>query len=111
MTVSSAAVNTACEREHQNYQKKKGFIETAPLDPSRRPGPDATKLLSDVNGRSGDLLTKEQVRMQLNLPSTRSVDELVRRRALACVRLGWRTVRFSPQAVQTAIDKLTIRAI
>lgn len=57
------------------------------------------------------LLTKEQVRVLLGLPSTRGVDELVRRRAIPIVVLGHRTRRFSWPAVLHAIEKLTIRSI
>ena len=57
------------------------------------------------------LLTKGQLARRLNLPSTRSVDELVRRRALPVVRLGHRTVRFVFADVMAALGRLTIHAV
>ena len=60
---------------------------------------------------SEDFLTKEDVRLLLNLVSTRGVDELVRRRAIPCIRLGHKTVRFSRRAVIAAVERLTVNAI
>lgn len=57
------------------------------------------------------LLTKEQLRDALNLPSTRMVDELVRRRKIPVLRLGYRTVRFDLAKVQAALEKLELKAI
>lgn len=57
------------------------------------------------------LLTKRELARKLNLPSTRSIDELVRRKALPVIRFGWRTLRFSPRAIELAIEKLTVRSI
>jgi hypothetical protein len=57
------------------------------------------------------LLTKEQLREALNLPSTRMVDELVRRRKIPVLRLGYRTVRFDLAKVQAALEKLELKAI
>lgn len=56
-------------------------------------------------------LTKEQLRDALNLPSTRMVDELVRRRKIPVLRLGYRTVRFDLAKVQAALEKLELKAI
>ena len=58
-----------------------------------------------------NLLTKEQLRDALNLPSTRMVDELVRRRKIPVLRLGYRTVRFDLAKVQAALEKLELKAI
>ena len=58
-----------------------------------------------------ELLTKEDLRAALNLPSTRSVDELVRKRRIPVIRLGHRTVRFSLAKVRAALEKLTIQEI
>ena len=58
-----------------------------------------------------ELLTKEQLRKRLNLPSTRGVDELVRRRVIPVLRLGHRTIRFVWPDVRSAIDRLTIREV
>ena len=57
------------------------------------------------------LLTKEQLRDALNLPSTRMVDELVRRRKIPVLRLGYRTVRFDLAKVEAAIEKFELKAI
>jgi hypothetical protein len=57
------------------------------------------------------LLTKEQLRDALNLPSTRMVDELVRRRKIPVLRLGHRTIRFDLAKVQAALEKLELKAI
>jgi hypothetical protein len=57
------------------------------------------------------LLTKEDLRQALNLPSTRSVDELVRRRVISSIRMGWRTVRFNLATVLRDLEKVTIRAV
>jgi hypothetical protein len=57
------------------------------------------------------LLTKEQLRQVLNLPSTRGVDELVRRRVISAIRLGWRTVRFDLSTVLKELERVTVRSI
>lgn len=67
--------------------------------------------LSAKTAHSEHLLDKEGLRQKLNLPSTRGVDELVRRRAIPVIVLGHRTRRFSWPAVQAAIAKLTINAV
>jgi hypothetical protein len=61
--------------------------------------------------RIDNLLTKKQLRRKLNLPSTRGVDELVRKRKVPYLRLGHRTLRFSWPAVQAALAKLTVREV
>ena len=58
-----------------------------------------------------NLLTKEQLRDALNLPSTRMVDELVRRRKIPVLRLGYRTVRFDLAKVHAALEKLELKAV
>lgn len=68
--------------------------------------PQAAKL-----GYTERLLTKAELRDLLNLPSTRSIDELVRRRVIPAIRLGWRTVRFDWAAVRADLDKVTITAV
>jgi len=62
-------------------------------------------------GYSERLLTKAELRDLLNLPSTRSIDELVRRRVISSVRMGWRTVRFDPVAVRADLDRVTVKAV
>ena len=57
------------------------------------------------------LLTKKELRAALNLPSTRMVDELVRKRKIPVIRLGHRTLRFDWAKVQAALEKLELKAI
>ena len=67
---------------------------------------------ASVDLKKGEhLLTKKQLAERLGLTSTRSVDELVRRRAIPIVRLGHRTARFSWPDVRVAIDRLTVREV
>jgi hypothetical protein len=56
-------------------------------------------------------LTKEQIREHLNLPSTRMVDELVRKRKIPVIRLGHRTVRFDLAKVVAALERLELKAL
>ena len=58
-----------------------------------------------------ELLDKEGVRALLNLPSIRKVDDLVRKRKIPFIRLGHKTLRFSPKNVLRAIEKLEVREI
>lgn len=57
------------------------------------------------------LLTKEQLRDALNLPSTRMIDELVRKRKIPVIRLGHRTVRFDLVKVEAALERLELREV
>lgn len=57
------------------------------------------------------LLDKEGLREALALPSTRMVDELVRRRRIPVIRLGYRTLRFNLADVEAALTKLTIKEV
>ena len=57
------------------------------------------------------LMTKEELRAALNLPSTRMVDELVRKRKIPVIRLGHRTVRFDVATVAAALARLERKAI
>ncbi|MEI8285586.1 MAG: hypothetical protein WCG52_11430 [bacterium] len=63
------------------------------------------------NLENADWLTKEGLRVRLNLPSTRMVDELARRRQIPVVKFGHRTVRFFWPAVEAALKHLEIREI
>ena len=56
-------------------------------------------------------LTKEQLREALNLPSTRMIDELVRKRKIPVIRLGHRTVRFDLVKVEAALDRLEFKEV
>ena len=52
------------------------------------------------------MLTKEQLRAELNLPSTRMVDTMMRKRVIPFITLGHRTVRFERAAVEKALSKV-----
>jgi len=71
----------------------------------------ANRRSTKVEENNDILLTKEELRQRLNLPSTRGVDELTRRRKIPVIRLGHRTVRFSWPAVEAALKKLTTKEI
>ena len=62
-------------------------------------------------GRTDHLLTKEELRVRLNVPHIRIIEEMTRKRKLPCVRLGHRTLRYSWPAVQKALEKLTTREV
>lgn len=64
-----------------------------------------------ASGIATSLLTKEELRQELNLPSTRGIDEMVKQRKIPVIRLGHRTVRFSLPDVMAALERLTVRAI
>ena len=57
------------------------------------------------------LMTKEELRAALNLPSTRMVDELVRKRKIPVIQLGHRTVRFNLAKVEAALERLELKAV
>ncbi len=57
------------------------------------------------------LLTKHELAARLNLPSSRMVDELVRRRHIPVLRLGHKTTRFDWAKVCAALEKLEIKAV
>ena len=57
------------------------------------------------------LMTKEELRAALNRPSTRMVDELVRKRKIPVIRLGHRTVRFNLAKVTAALERLERKAV
>ena len=60
---------------------------------------------------AGQLLNKEEIRRALNLPSTRMIDELMRKRKIPYIKLGHKTVRFSLPEVILALDNLKISAV
>lgn len=57
------------------------------------------------------LLTKKELMRELNLPSTRVIDHLVRKRKIPIVRISRKTVRYSLPEVLAALKKLTTNAI
>ena len=56
-------------------------------------------------------LTKEQLAVELNLPSTRMIDGMVSRRMIPFTRLGHRTLRFQRDRVREALERYQINAI
>ena len=63
----------------------------------------------DTTTPSAHLINKEGLRRALGLSSTRMVDELVRRRKIPFIKLGYRTMRFRLSDVEAALKKLTVR--
>jgi len=90
--------------------KNQKYMESNPTKEGRRGALVAGQLIATASPHC-QLLTKEDLRRVLNLPSTRSVDELVRRRVISAIRIGWRTVRFSLSAVLADLEKVTVRAV
>ena len=62
-------------------------------------------------GDSSGYLDKEQLRQLLNLPSTRMVDELMRKRKIPFLKLGHKTIRFEWPKVKAAIEKFEHKAV
>lgn len=60
---------------------------------------------------ASQMLTKEQLREALNLPSTKMVDSLMQRRVIPFIKLGHRTVRFERAAVERALGKIEIHEV
>ena len=57
------------------------------------------------------LLDKEGLREALALPSIRTVEQLVKRRKIPYIRLGYRTLRFDIIEVRAAIARLTVKEV
>lgn len=60
--------------------------------------------------RCAHLLSKDQLAAQLGT-SKRGIEELMRKRKIPVIRLGWRTVRFSWPKVEAALAKLETREV
>lgn len=58
-----------------------------------------------------ELLTKEQIVERWHLPSVRMLEGMMRRRKVPYHKLGYRTVRFDPAAVEAALSRLEIKEI
>ena len=58
-----------------------------------------------------ELLTKEELKNRLNLPSTRMVDELMRKRKIPYLKLGAKTIRFDYAKVLAALEKFEIKEV
>lgn len=57
------------------------------------------------------LLTKEELRQELNVPSTRTIDYLTKTRKIPVVKMNSKMVRYSLPDVLAALKKLTTNAI
>jgi hypothetical protein len=58
-----------------------------------------------------ELIDKKELRQRLNLPSVRMVEQLMRKRKIPYVRLGYKTVRFSWPKVLAALERFEYKAI
>ena len=77
-----------------------------PMEPRSRVHTSCPQGMMSLN-----LMTKEELRIALNLPSTKMVDELVRKRKIQMIRLGHRTVRFNLAKVVAALERLELKAV
>jgi hypothetical protein len=57
-----------------------------------------------------DFINKEELRRRLNLPSVRMVEQMMRKKKIPFLRLGYRTVRFSWPKVLEALARFEHRA-
>lgn len=57
------------------------------------------------------LLSKNQLREALNVPSIRILEEMMRKRQIPFIKLGHRTVRFDLSRVLEALRRLEVRAV
>ena len=71
----------------------------------------SNKSSTPVAASEPELIDKEELRRRLNLPSVRMVEELMRKRKIPYIRLGYRTVRFSWAKVLAAVNAFEHRAI
>ena len=58
-----------------------------------------------------DFLTKDQLKDRLNLPSTRMVDEMMKKRMIPFQKLGHRTIRFNWEKVKASLEKFEHKAV
>ena len=56
-------------------------------------------------------LTKEQLRQRLNLPSTRMIDGMMKKRMIPYLKWGSKTVRFDFEKVTAALEKFELKAV
>jgi len=56
-------------------------------------------------------LTKEQLRERLNLPSTRKIDDMVKKKMIPVLKLGAKTVRFDWEKVKAALDRFEMKEV
>lgn len=67
--------------------------------------------MTTTDFQSPPLLNKRELCQALGLTSIRSVDELVRKRKIPCIRLGHRTLRFELADVKAAIARFTVKEV
>jgi len=65
------------------------------------------KIQTDV----AQLLTKEQLRDRLNVPSTRMIDAMMKKRMIPFHKFGAKTVRFDWERVKAALDKFEVKEV
>jgi len=70
----------------------------------------AKSCVEQNSGTGFGLVTKRDLAEQLNL-SVRSIDNLVRRRAIPIIRLSPRCVRFDSHAVQRALRRFEVTEV
>lgn len=63
------------------------------------------------SGKTRHLLTKEELADRLGAASTRTVDELMRRRKIPYLKLGHRTIRFDWDKVCAAQEKFEVKEV
>ncbi len=67
---------------------------------------------SESNGQRGqEFLTKEELRIRLNLPSTRMIDEMMKRRMIPFLRWGAKTIRFDYAKVKASLERFEHKAV
>jgi hypothetical protein len=96
--------NTPPRKTAQQAASRKGRGPAARSEASQ---PRST----DLNNGLPDWIDKEELRRRLSLPSSRMVDQLMRKKMIPFTRLGWKTTRFSWARVQAALAKYEQKAI
>ncbi len=106
--ITQDGVATAVSKTSGNVSRTK---TTRNLRPAKQQPPSEPNRTKENDEGAKLFLTKEELRQKLNLPSTRSIDELCRRRVISSIRMGWRTIRFDLAAVLEDLEKVTVRAV
>ena len=66
---------------------------------------------ASVSSPNEKLLSKQELCEKLGLPSTRIIDEMMRRRRIPLIKMGHRTVRFDLSRVITALGRMEVLAV
>lgn len=66
---------------------------------------------TSVSSPNDKLLSKRELCEKLGLPSTRIIDEMMRRRRIPFIKMGHRTVRFDLSRVITALGRMEVMAV